>query len=282
MNQHQDYDKIFKESFQRVSQRLLQTFLGIESSTVENISTTLPRTIERRADFVMICKNPKTARTEIYHFEFQSQIHFKMNSRGLLYYGLLFEKHEKPVNQYVIYLGNGKWTAPKTLEHDNLQYKYQVITLNEIDYNTFVNSDAPEEIIFTILADFKGEDKKVIIKKIIKSLENRIKNPKKLQKYIQQLEILSNLRNLQPEIIKQLSSMSITFDIKTDLRYLQGIEEGEEKGIEKGMSLKETQKQHDFTVSLIQNTDFDDTKIALLVGCAIEYVAGVRHSLSKS
>ena len=41
-----------------------------------------------------------------------------------------------------------------------------------------------------------------------------------------QLEILSNLRNLQLEITKQLSTMSINYDVTKDLRYLEGKEIG--------------------------------------------------------
>jgi hypothetical protein len=86
------------------------------------------------------------------------------------------------------------------------------------------------------------------------------------------LEILSNLRNLQAEIIKQFSTMSIHFDIKKDLRYLQGIEQGIEKGIEQGVS----EKNKDFVLSLLANTDFDNDKIALLVGVSAEFVVTLR------
>jgi len=49
------------------------------------------------------------------------------------------------------------------------------------------------------------------------------------------LEILSNIRNFQPETIKQLSAMPIMYDLKTDMRYQQGHEEGLMDGIEKGI-----------------------------------------------
>jgi hypothetical protein len=35
MPQHQDYDKLFKESFQRFSQRLLHTLLGLDTSSLQ-------------------------------------------------------------------------------------------------------------------------------------------------------------------------------------------------------------------------------------------------------
>ncbi len=52
---------------------------------------------------------------------------------------------------------------------------------------------------------------------------------------------------------------------------------GIEKGIEKGVSIKE----RDFATSLILSTDFDDTKIAMLVGVTEEYVTNLRLELKK-
>ena len=66
--------------------------------------------------------------------------------------------------------------------------------------------------------------------------KQKTKNKKKLQKFIFQLEILANLRNLQPEIINNISNMSIHYDITTDLRYQQGIEQGVAQGIEQGVA----------------------------------------------
>ena len=47
--------------------------------------------------------------------------------------------------------------------------------------------------------------------------------------------------------------------------------------IEKGVSIKE----RDFTTSLILSTDFDDTKIASLVGVTTDYVFNLRNELKK-
>jgi hypothetical protein len=94
------------------------------------------------------------------------------------------------------------------------------------------------------------------------------------QKFFLQLEILSNLRNLQAEIIKQFSTMSIHFDIKKDLRFQQGVEIGNEQGIEIGIS----QKNKDFVLSLLANTDFDNEKIAQIVGVSVEFVQNLKKS----
>ena len=55
------------------------------------------------------------------------------------------------------------------------------------------------------------------------------------------------------------------------------LKKGEEKGIEKGAS---KEKQH-FTISLLISTDFNDEKIATLVGVEKAYVTQLRSELKK-
>ena len=57
----------------------------------------------------------------------------------------------------------------------------------------------------------------------------------------------------------------------------RGINLGIEKGIEKGVSAKEKE----FATSLILSTEFNDTKIADLVGVTVEYVKQLRKELKK-
>ncbi len=55
----------------------------------------------------------------------------------------------------------------------------------------------------------------------------------------------------------------------------EGIDLGIDLGIEKGVSIKEKE----FATSLIISTDFDDAKIALLVGVTEQYVIDLRSEL---
>ena len=54
-----------------------------------------------------------------------------------------------------------------------------------------------------------------------------------MKRYIKQLEILSNLRNLQKLTIKISEKMALVYDLKTDVRYKQGIEQIIEKMLRK-------------------------------------------------
>jgi len=120
------------------------------------------------------------------------------------------------------------------------------------------------------------------------------------------LEILSNIRNFQPETIKQLSAMPIMYDLKTDMRYQQGHEEGREeglmngieKGIEQGIEkgIKEG-REEGFTEGIEKGREeavtaaiervmhkfphFSDQEIADIFELLVERITEVRTSLSE-
>jgi hypothetical protein len=167
------------------------------------------------------------------------------------------------------------------LSHERLRYSYEVIELNKIDYEIFIQSENPEEIILAVLADFKGEKNATVIKKILTCLKDKTKKKQKLQKLILQLEMLSNLRKLQPQIIKSLEDMSLNYDIQTDLRYLKGIEIGVEQGVEKGIEKGREANAHDVVVSLLSKLpNWSDEEIAEIANTTSENVAQIRKKLT--
>jgi predicted transposase/invertase (TIGR01784 family) len=298
MNQHQDYDKIFKENIEKIGLSLLQKLCGLELENVERATASLPRTLERRADFACIGTDIKTLLRMLNHLEFQANNHDKMDRRMLFYYALYYEFYGLPVKQYIIYLGPGNWTGAKKIEHERLNFSYEVIELNKIDYELFIHSENPEEIILAVLADFKGEKNATVIKKILTCLKNKTKKKQKLQKLLLQLEMLSNLRKLQPLVIKSLEDMSLNYDIQTDLRYLQGKEEGIEKGIdlgiekgreegiglgiEKGIEQGASRAIHDVVVSLLTKfPNWSDVEIAEVANTTLENIARIRREIKK-
>ncbi len=269
---HQNYDKIFKENINKIGDSLLSKLCGISNVRMEEIDTTQPKTIERRVDFLRLGIDLISGLKKLYHAEFQSDVHLRMIQRELIYYALIFDKHEIPIEQYVIYLGTGNWTAPTSFDHGNITFKYNVICMNSIDYELFVNSDTPEEIILAILCNFKKENKTTVIRKIISCLERKTKNKRKLEKCIFQLEILSNLRNLQAEIITEINAMSIGYDVKKDLRYLQG----EEQGIEQGELLRAKK----IVIKLLGKGTYSLQEIADIAEVDIDFVILIMNGLN--
>ena len=85
-----------------------------------------------------------------------------------------------------------------------------------------LNSDKPEEIIIAILADFGKENSEVVIKSILEKVKNLPIDKSKIRKTVVQLEVLSNLRKLQSQIIKYIVNMPIPYNLEEDIRYQQG------------------------------------------------------------
>ncbi len=66
-----------------------------------------------------------------------------------------------------------------------------------------------------------------------------------------------------------------------DLGIEKGIDLGIEKGIDLGIEKERANKELQFATSLIISTDFDNAKIALLVGVTEQYVIDLRIELES-
>jgi predicted transcriptional regulator len=63
--------------------------------------------------------------------------------------------------------------------------------------------------------------------------------------------------------------MAWEYDLETDIRYLQGIEKGEEK------------KDIEFVKTLLTTTDFDVNRIAKMIKVSTKFVENIKKNLSK-
>ena len=61
----------------------------------------------------------------------------------------------------------------------------------------------------------------------------------------------------------------------------KGMEKGMEKGIEKGIEKERTNRDYAFVKYLLDQTDFDDAKIALLAGVEFTFIKDIRKELLK-
>jgi hypothetical protein len=89
------------------------------------------------------------------------------------------------------------------------------------------------------------------------------------------LEILSKLRKLQKQTIQTIKEMGWEYELETDIRYLQGIEKGEQKG----MLQKAIEKDIEFVTTLLLTTDFDVSRIAEMTKTSVEFVENIKKSL---
>jgi len=263
-NMAQDYDKIFRENIEQVIITLAQKLLGIDPATLEEIPDDSQYTIERKPDLLKKVKPGGKKKDYILQMEFQSTDSHKMLKRLLFYYGLLFADYGLEVLQYVFYIGKkNKPTMPTDIQHTNLQFRYELINIMDIDYELFIHSNKPEDVVVAILCDFKKKSPEYIIDTILDRLQKLNNDELDLSKYVTQLEVLSKLRNLQDLFINKAAKMPITYDLETDIRFLQGIEKKEIEDV-KGL--------------ILQNI-LTDEQIAEAIKAPVEIVRRVRKDI---
>ena len=231
-----EYDRIMKENIEPILLPFAQKMLGLQGAKYTSIKDDLHVTIERKPDFLKKVKEINKSKSYILHIEFQSTDEKNMVYRMLEYKSLLLRKFKTEVNQIVLYIGKDRLKKMTPyLETQGLSFEYKIIDIKSFDYEDFLTSNVPEEVILAILCNFKSTPPQKVITKVLDKLQELLKGQNRFGKYLKQLEVLSKLRDLQEETIKQTSIMPIVYDLETDIRYIQGMNKGEARGEARGV-----------------------------------------------
>jgi hypothetical protein len=114
--------------------------LGLDVKDTVKIPTSFSRTKEKRSDFA-VKVSPPNKEPHIVHVEFQSDNDKNMDKRELGYYNDYYWEYNLEIVQGVIYMGMGNSTMPTEIKHKNLTFRYEIIVMNQIDVDLFLNSD---------------------------------------------------------------------------------------------------------------------------------------------
>lgn len=263
------YDKILKENLEEILTPLAEKLLKISLSDAKELPDAIQITLEREPDLLKLIEDKY-----ILQIEFQTADEPRMVDRMYLYHAFLWSKYHLPIKQYVIYIGE-KISLQMTdnLYFDNASFQYQLINIQQFDFEIFLNSDKIEEVMLAILGNFHGVSPERAIKQILDKAHQLIPQPLHFGKYAKQLEVLSNLRNLQSETIKYLETMPIVYNLETDIRYQQG----RKKGIEKG----EMNQKMKSIKALIRSKLLTNAQIASIEEVSLEFVENIESELSR-
>jgi len=264
--QSRQYDKIFKENIEAAIPGLIEKLLDIPVLLSEEIPDALQHTKEREPDLLKKITN-KSGSTFILQVEFQVSDEPEMVYRMAEYYLMLHRKYELEVTQYVLYLGEKPAEMPVLLETPVLKFRFGLISFSQIDYRLFLNSHKPEEVIFAILGDFGNENPEDALGHIVNRIKEITDGDFALKRKWVQLRILSQLRSLVVQTGKLMEGVSTFFKEENDILY------------KRGMSKQELIDKRSFTISLIHETDFDNGKIARLVGTDELFVQKIRREV---
>jgi hypothetical protein len=157
----------------------------------------------------------------------------------LRYLTELHKKYKLPVIQFVLYVGREKLRMKNKIEFANHQtkinYEYKIVDTSKLDCEYFLNSNSEDLVVLAVLCDFKDKDKREVIHKITKKLEELCEGDyKKFRDQFLKVEVLSNLRDLT-DVMKE-EEMMITDKIRVE--NLPSYQIGLESGLIKGMNEK--------------------------------------------
>ncbi|MEM6316103.1 MAG: hypothetical protein AAF960_00450 [Bacteroidota bacterium] len=283
----QDYDKIIKELLRETIIPFMSEVLGQAFKPVKNIDPKMQKTIEREPDFFKIVQRQGADDLEVLHVEWQLKGPWKkVRNRMMLYKVLGITVTDLPVQQYVIYMGKRKpQKTVNTFKDAGMDYRYQLIPIKQISYKTLLNAKETNVALFSILANFEGNSPAYILGKISERMLKDAKGELDIERWQRQLEIISNIHNLQDITIKILERMPIIYNLKKDIRFQQGREEGKEEGIEQGLEkgIEEgIDKQATITIiNMLIKTDFTVQQIAELAAVDTKRVQKWQKMLEK-
>jgi hypothetical protein len=180
------------------------------------------------------------------------------------YFVMLDRKYKIPVEQFVIYIGEGSSQISPTLVRKRMTFEYPLISFSELDYEIFLKSNKPEEVILGILANFKNEQPEKALQQIITRIDETSDGDFAFKKYFKQLRVLSQLRNLDLKLKTVMDSIANLISEERDVLYMRGLDKG-----------KET-----FVTYLLQEANHTTDQIADIAGVSVDFVQTVKKKLA--
>ena len=178
------FDKTLRDIIQNIPQKFVSILTGKKGSKI--LDNTFPSTKERVADLVLQLEDGT-----IFHLELQTQNDKNMPFRMLEYYLLLKQRYpDKPINQMVLYVGDGKPNMPNYLETDSLKFIYELKDIKNIECKELLESDSLEDKILVVLCKVENFETYIfsLIDELLKLSE------KQRADYIRKLLIALNYR----------------------------------------------------------------------------------------
>ena len=261
--QSNQYDKIFKENIEAVISSIMKNVLKINAVSMEELPDDIQHTKERKPD-VLKKITDNQGNTFVLQIEFQVSDEAEMVYRMAEYFIMLERKFKLTVRQFVIFLGTNPPKMPTQLESERMKFSFPLVVISEIDYLVFLNSNKPEEVILSILANFKEENPENVLKKIIQRIEETTKRDFSLNRYFNQLRVLAQLRNIELNLKNAMDSIAKYIKEERDVLYLRGLDKGKER------------EQLKFITFLLQEGNRTVTQIADIAGTTVNIVKSVQ------
>lgn len=263
-------DIISKHIFKRIFIDVATYIFKLPLAEVELIETESQRIEERRADLIANVVDYQ-GKAFIVHLEIQNQNQAIMPDRMLRYLSDIRLNYPKQsVYQYLLYIGKAPFSMADGITSEQLQYRYQVIDMHDLDYRFFLNQNSADALVLAILCDFKDTEPRAVVHEILQRLiaiqQNNIKG---LRDYVSMLEILADNRDLQLDIQEEFKMLEV------HIERLPSFVIGEERGIKKGIEQGIEQGAHEKAVAIANqliSLKISLPEVAQITGLTLEEV----------
>ena len=163
----QSYDRILRENIVPIVEVFAYQVLGIQPVSSQRQDPNLPKTLEKKPDFVSKLVLPNQPHPVILHLEIQTETDSVMHLRMLEYYALLRRKYQLQVLQYVILLrGDGK-KMPSHIKEGNIDFNFTVVPIKSISAESMLDTGTPELTVMAILGGFEKREAAAVIRRIL-------------------------------------------------------------------------------------------------------------------
>ena len=138
------------------------------------------------------------------------------------------------VFQYVIYIGKERCSMKSSIEQNKISYSYDIIDIRDISCEELLYHENPSAVALSILCDFEGKDKQMVVNTILKRIKELTKDDdREYKNYLEKVTVLSTNRDLEANVKKGANMLAI--DIEKIPFYQDGLKKGLQEGIEKGI-----------------------------------------------
>ena len=277
-----DIDRIFRENIREIFVDYVNRHLGFDISESSLIPAHITGTFDKIVDFVVEAVSAKGDKFLI-HFEFQSYPDKDMLARMAQYHGFLYHLYRLPIYHILVYSGNRKHNMRTELEGAEIFRSYHLVSLGTDNLETYLDLDAPAEIVMGIFSDFGTADEEDAIERLIDHLQRTCKNENELRKYLKQLTMLAKFPKLD-SIVEQKARSKMPFDwdwenfapvliAKEEARKegrAEGLEQGREEGREEGWKEGMREGMLSMVKKMIQTGEMTPQRGAQILGVELQ------------
>ena len=232
------------------------------------------------------------------HIEVQGNSDSMFAHRMFQYFYRIYDKYQRPITAFAILTDGNKQFRPQVYEQDylgtNIRYSYNLYKVLEQDQAVLLESNNPFAMVVltALLALKKGKvaEETIYSEKIAlaKNLLNKQFDKNRIRALMNFLKLYIRFGNTEhtskfdTEIETLTNKTKKTMGIEEFVLHraeLIGEKRGERKAEKRGEK-KARELSLSFVKALLQETDFGDTKIALLASVNVEFVQQVKAKLT--